>query len=69
MPRQVRIEYEDAIYHCMARGNRCEDIMLDEEDGLAFERLIIGVSRIIATFLLKPCWFGFRLRDAETSSN
>ena len=32
MPRQVRIEYPGAIYHGMARGNRREAIVLDDED-------------------------------------
>ena len=32
MARSIRIEYEGAFYHVMARGNRREDIFLDEED-------------------------------------
>jgi len=32
MPRQKRIEYAGAIYHVMARGNRRENIVLDDED-------------------------------------
>lgn len=32
MPRQVRIEYPGAIYHGMARGNRREAIVLDDQD-------------------------------------
>src|SRR5271157_1963062 len=32
MPRTLRIEYPGAIYHVMSRGNRREDIFLDEVD-------------------------------------
>ena len=32
MARQVRIEYPGAIYHAMARGDRREDIVLDDTD-------------------------------------
>lgn len=37
MPRQVRIEYPDAIYHVMARGNRRDRIVIDDEDRERFE--------------------------------
>ena len=36
MPRKLRLEYEGAIYHVMNRGDRREDIFLDEEDRLRF---------------------------------
>jgi len=32
MPRQLRIEYEGAIYHVMSRGDRREPIFEDNED-------------------------------------
>ena len=32
MPRQLRIEYEGAMYHVMNRGNHGEVIFLDDED-------------------------------------
>jgi REP element-mobilizing transposase RayT len=32
MARQVRIEYPGAIYHVMSRGDRREDIFLDDAD-------------------------------------
>jgi putative transposase len=32
MPRQVRIEYPGAMYHVMSRGNRRQDIYLDDVD-------------------------------------
>jgi len=32
MPRQVRIQYLGAMYHVMSRGNRLQDIYLDDVD-------------------------------------
>ena len=32
MPRQLRIQYAGAVYHVMARGDRREDIVHDDED-------------------------------------
>ena len=32
MPRQLRIQYEGAVYHVMARGDRRENIFWDDED-------------------------------------
>jgi len=32
MPRQVRIQYPGAMYHVMSRGNRRQDIFLDDVD-------------------------------------
>ena len=36
MPRQLRLEYEGAVYHVMARGNRRESIYRDDRDRLAW---------------------------------
>ncbi len=36
MPRQIRIEYEGAIYHVMNRGDHGEAIFIDEEDQRKF---------------------------------
>jgi hypothetical protein len=36
MPRQLRIEYPGALYHVMSRGDRREDIFLDDVDGQDF---------------------------------
>ena len=36
MPRSIRIQYEDAYYHVMARGNHREAIFLDDEDRKCF---------------------------------
>jgi putative transposase len=32
MPRQVRIEYPGAMYHVISRGNRRQDIYLNDVD-------------------------------------
>lgn len=32
MPRKLRVQYEDAIYHIMSRGDRQEDIFLNDVD-------------------------------------
>lgn len=38
MPLKLRIEYPGAIYHVMSRGDRREDIFLDDVDRREFER-------------------------------
>ena len=43
MPRQRRIEYSGAIYHAMARGDRREDIVLDDSDRERFEGTLVKV--------------------------
>ena len=43
MPRQVRVEYEDAIYHVMARGNRLNKIVRTDADREAFEATLVEV--------------------------
>lgn len=40
MPRAPRIQYEGAIYHVMARGNRREPIVFDDEDRHTFVRTL-----------------------------
>ena len=36
MPRQLRIQYAGAVYYVMARGDRREDIVHDDEDRAMF---------------------------------
>lgn len=36
MPRKIRVEYPGAIYHVMNRGDRREDIFVDDQDREAF---------------------------------
>ena len=38
MPRSIRIDYDGAFYHVIARGNRRELIFHDEEDRRTFLR-------------------------------
>ena len=40
MARQIRIEYEGAMYHVMARGNRRERIFVDDDDRRMFLKTI-----------------------------
>ena len=36
MPRQLRIEYPGALYHVMNRGDRREEIFLEDADRVRF---------------------------------
>ena len=40
MPRQLRIQYEGAIYHLMSRGDRREEIFRDDLDRKDFLRTL-----------------------------
>lgn len=44
MPRQIRVEYADAIYHVMARGNHREKIVYGDEDRKIFEATLEEVT-------------------------
>jgi REP element-mobilizing transposase RayT len=44
MPRRLRIEFEGAIYHVMARGNARQKIVRDDADR---RRLIDGLERTV----------------------
>jgi hypothetical protein len=44
MPRRLRIEFEDAIYHVMARGNARQKIVRDDADR---RRLIDGLEQSV----------------------
>jgi putative transposase len=46
MARQIRIEYEGAFYHVMARGNRREKIYRDEEDRGFFMKTLDEVCKM-----------------------
>ena len=43
MARAVRVEYEGAWYHLMARGNRLEKIFLDDKDREVFLNALVEV--------------------------
>jgi putative transposase len=46
--RSLRVEYPGAYYHVMARGNRREDIFLDEDDrGFFLQNLLVTRVRIL----------------------
>jgi len=47
MARPLRIEFEGALYHVMARGNARADIFLDDEDRQAF---VDNLGRVCARF-------------------
>ncbi len=44
MARRLRIQYADAIYHVMARGNASQDIVGDDADR---QRLIDGLEKAV----------------------
>lgn len=45
MPRQRRVEFPGAIYHVMARGDRRENIVLDDGDRCRFEATLAEVVK------------------------
>ena len=47
MPRRLRIEFEGAIYHVMARGNARQDIVHDDEDR---RRVLADLERVVGRF-------------------
>jgi REP element-mobilizing transposase RayT len=44
MSRPIRIEFPNALYHVTARGDRREDIFEDDEDRLAFLKMLEQVT-------------------------
>ena len=40
MPRKLRVEYPGAIYHLMNRGDRKEDIFVDDRDRQRFRETL-----------------------------
>ncbi len=54
MPRRLRIEFEGAIYHVMARGNARQRIVRDDADR---QRLIEGLEQaVIRNGWELPCY-------------
>ena len=45
MPRQLRIQYEGAIYHLMSRGDRREEIFRDDLDRKSFLMTLGGACQ------------------------
>jgi len=50
MARPLRIEFEGALYHVMARGNAKADIFLDDEDRQAFVDNLDRVCRRVKSW-------------------
>jgi hypothetical protein len=51
MPRKMRVEYPGAIYHVMSRGDRREDIFLDDIDRQDFKASFFSDARA-----MQPSW-------------
>jgi hypothetical protein len=47
MPRKLRVELPDARYHIMSRGDRREDIFLDDVDRPRLSKLALRLSDLI----------------------
>jgi putative transposase len=45
MPRAMRVDYPGAIYHVMDRGDRHEDIFVDEVDRQDFLKTLAEASQ------------------------
>ena len=73
MPRKVRVEYPGAMYHVMSRGDRREDIYLDDVDRHDFLKTLaeacgevhLGTSKSASSNLLR--WM--KRPDAKGSVN
>src|SRR5437660_7788893 len=54
MPRKLRVEYPGAIYHVMSRGDRREDIYLNDVDRHDFlsRPWCYGLTRGLTPFLI-----------------
>jgi hypothetical protein len=63
MPRKPRIQYPGAIYHLMSRGDRREDIFLDDVDRYDFLKTL---AEACAKTLKQSCLSGVA-DDCENS--
>ena len=45
MPRLPRIEFENATYHVMARGNHRADIVFSDNDSRCFNQLLMKLVK------------------------
>jgi REP element-mobilizing transposase RayT len=46
MPRKLRVEYPGAMYHVMSRGDRREDIFLNDVDRHDFLKTLAGKGSV-----------------------
>ena len=69
MARERRIQYPGAIYHVMARGDRREDIVLDDDDRRRFEQTLQEVVEksgwILYSWVLMTNHYHFALKTPE----
>lgn len=54
MARQLRVEFEGAIYHVMVRGNRRKNVFVDEHD---YSRFLQRLSESIGTYNVRVYMF------------
>lgn len=71
MARPLRIEFEEAIYHITARGNRRESIFLDDTDRLRFlemlERSLERYEVELQAYVLLPNHFHLLVRTRRAN--
>jgi hypothetical protein len=65
MPRKMRVEHPGAIYHVMDRGDRREDIFLDDVDRQDFLKTL-AEARFMRTLPSK--WIAARVRLGTSKS-
>ena len=53
MPPQLRVDYPGAIYHVMSRGDRQQDIYLDDVDRQDFLKTLAGPLRRGTTLTIR----------------
>lgn len=71
MARALRVEFEDAIYHVCARGNRRQRIFANEKDLIRFEHLLRESTRRFAieleAYVLLPNHFHLLARTRRAN--
>ena len=71
MPRQKRIQFPNAIYHILARGNRRENIVYDEGDRRVFletlEELIEKTGWVLFAWALMPNHYHLAVKTPEAN--
>ncbi|MDA0185222.1 transposase [Solirubrobacter phytolaccae] len=58
MPREARAEYEPGLYHVYARGNRKQDIFVDDRDRRRYLALLAAVIGRTEWMCLSYCLMG-----------
>ncbi len=69
MPRHLRLQYPDAIYHLMARGNGRQDIVRDDDDRQRLQdylgRAVVRCSWRVYAFAIMSNHFHLVLKTPE----